>query len=1141
MCPYETTRVFISYSRKDGATLAQHLQSDLAKQGLDAWLDTEDLNAGRVWSTEVEREIDTRQVTVAVLTDGSYKSAICRGEQIRALRKGKRLIPVLGTQGADVPVYIEALHYRDFTNDSAYTASFGELLDDIRGDATATLPDTYGKTPVTYLTVPPRVANYVERPEALEALRDALFSEDHRQPIALTALAGMGGIGKTVLARALTEDEVVQRAFPDGIVWLTAGKERKRDFIEEMREVAKALGDDLSGYDTALACENQYRTTIAKKAALIVVDDVWSKSDVEALLAESPRSRFLFTTRDASIGRFVGANEHRADLLDAARSRELLALWAKVPLAELPATADEVIAECGRLPLALSVVGAMLRGADAEFWRDTLNLLRKADLSAMQEQLPPGQDSFFKAVEVSFQSLNPDMRERYRSLAVLLEDMVAPLPILETLWNVSEAEARRIGRHFVDRSLAQSEAATESIRLHDLQLDYVRARQSDQEALVLIHGAIRLSSHVIAPDPAQFGSQLIGRLLSYQDIPAIEEFAKRVAEGTRAAWLRPLQPMLHPPGTALIRTLIGHTGSVNAVAVTPDGQRAVSASHDKTLKVWDVATGRIIHTLKGHTKSVTGVALTADGRLGVSASADKTLKVWDMESGREAHTFTGHSEGVTGVVMTQSGRLAVSASADKTIKVWDVQSGRELNMLKGHTKAVNGVALTADGQLGVSASADKTLKVWDVQSGRELRTFEGHRYAVRGVAMTQRGRVAVSASLDKTLKVWDLETGRELRTLKGHIRPVYGVAMSEDARCAISASADHTMKVWDVENGFELRTLKGHTRAVYGVAVSERARHVISASRDKTLKVWDLESKREPSTRQGHTRRVIGVAVTGGRAVSASADKTLKVWDLGSGRELRTLTGHRYAVRSVAMTQNGRLIVSASSDKTLKVWDVESGRELRTLEGHADDIYGVAVSGDGRLAVSASADKTLKVWDLGSGRELRTLTGHRYAVRSVAMTQNGRLAVSASSDKTLKVWDVESGRELCSLPGHSGFVNGVAVSEDGRRAISGSWDETVKVWDVENASELRTLKGHAGWVYGVALRGDLRRAISASYDKTVKVWDMESGVALATFSCDSAACCCAFMDDHDVIAGDAGGGVHFLRLEEAKQEIGSVR
>jgi hypothetical protein len=154
--------------------------------------------------------------------------------------------------------------------------------------------------------------------------------------------------------------------------------------------------------DTALASEHQYRTTIANKAALIVVDDVWSKSDIEPLLAESPRSRFLFTTRDAAIGNFVGAREHRADLPDDAQSRELLALWANKPLSEFPGVADEIMHECGRLPLALSVVGGMLRGKNAQYWTDTLTRLRTADLSSIKKQLPTGQDSFFKAVETSF-------------------------------------------------------------------------------------------------------------------------------------------------------------------------------------------------------------------------------------------------------------------------------------------------------------------------------------------------------------------------------------------------------------------------------------------------------------------------------------------------------------------------------------------------------------------------------------------------------------------------------------------------------------------------------------------------------------------------------------------------------------------
>jgi hypothetical protein len=643
MASLTPSRIFISYARKDGADLARRLESDLKARGFDPWLDTQRLHAGSVWSVGIESEIDSREVTLALLSPGSYSSEICRAEQLRALDKGNRVIPVLAVQHSDRPIFLYARQYLDFTNAANYETRLDQLIVAISdAAATATLPVEYRKTRITYLTAPPRVANYLERPEALRALRDTLFAEDHRQPIALTALAGMGGIGKTVLAKALTDDEVVQRAFPDGIVWITAGKERKRDFIEEMLEVAKALGDDLTGYDTALACENRYRTTIASKAALVVIDDVWSLSDIQPLLADSPRSRFLFTTRDASIGRFVAAREHRADLLAPNQARELLASWANLSVKKLPPSANEIVDQCGRLPLALSVIGAMLRDTDEQFWKATLSLLGKADISALEDQLPFGQQSFFKAVEISFQSLKPANQDRYKELAVLLEDMPAPPAILQTLWNLNHDESTRIAKLLVDRSLAQLDDASKGIRLHDLQLDYIRAQwpKEHKEALSLIHGAIRLSSNVITRDPDQFVSQVTGRLLPYQDFAPIMQFSEKTAQAAWKPWLRPMRAALHPPGTSLIRTLEGHTTGVNGMALSADGRRAVSASWDKTLKVWEVQTGRELRTLEGHTHAVNGVALSADGRRAVSASFDNTLKMWEVETGEAIATFT---------------------------------------------------------------------------------------------------------------------------------------------------------------------------------------------------------------------------------------------------------------------------------------------------------------------------------------------------------------------------------------------------------------------------------------------------------------------------------------------------------------------
>ena len=192
--------------------------------------------------------------------------------------------------------------------------------------------------------------------------------------------------------------------------------------------------------------------------------------------------------------------------------------------------------------------------------------------------------------------------------------------------------------------------------------------------LRLIQSAMRLSAHVIARDPRQFASQLVGRLLPYE-IPLARHFTQSVVAAAPRPWLRPLKPALQPPGTGLRSILAGHTNMVDAVAVTPDGRRAVSASADHTAKVWELETGRELHTLAGHINDVNAVAVTPDGRRAVSASDDRTLKVWELETGRELHTLAGHTNMVDAVAVTPDGRRAVSASDDRTLKVWELETG----------------------------------------------------------------------------------------------------------------------------------------------------------------------------------------------------------------------------------------------------------------------------------------------------------------------------------------------------------------------------------------------------------------------------------------------------------------------------------
>ena len=300
----------------------------------------------------------------------------------------------------------------------------------------------------------------------------------------------------------------------------------------------------------------------------------------------------------------------------------------------------------------------------------------------------------------------------------------------------------------------------------------------------------------------------------------------------------------------LIRSFVGHVEAVSSVALSDDGGTALSGSHDKSLRVWDVSSGRTKHVLGGHSKAIYSAALTPDGVFALTGSHDKTLKLWNLSKGQEVKTLSGHTKAVTAVALTPNCRFALSSAGsdfggERTpeLKFWDLLAGRELRSLAGHTLSVDSVALTSNGDYGLSGSDDTTIKLWDLRTGHDLVTLTGHARPVRAIAVTSGGGYAVSGGEDQTLKFWDLKKGQLILTLLGHLDTILSVSLTSDGRYCLSGSADRTLKFWDLEAGSELCTLLGHKASVFSVAMTPDGGYGISGSLDKTIKLWDLSEE----------------------------------------------------------------------------------------------------------------------------------------------------------------------------------------------------------------------------------------------------------------------------------------------------------
>ena len=610
-----------------------------------------------------------------------------------------------------------------------------------------------------------------------------------------------------------------------------------------------------------------------------------------------------------------------------------------------------------------------------------------------------------------------------------------------------------------------------------------------------------------------------------------------ICHRSRLVNLWPLPDLADP---ALRRVLTGHVGSVNAVAVAPDGSWIATASGDGTARVWDAATGHERAVLKGHTGGVNAVAVAPDGSWIATAGYDGTARVWDAATGHERAVLKGHTGSVRAVAVAPDGSWIATASDDGTARVWDAATGRQRAVLTGHSGWVNAVAVAPDGSWIATASDGGTARVWDAATGRQRAVLTGHSGWVNAVAVAPDGSWIATASDDGTARVWDAATGRQRAVLTGHTRGVNMVAVAPDGSWIATASDGGTARVWDAATGRQRAVLTGHGGRVNAVAVAPDGSWIATADYDRTARVWDPATGREPAVPGSHGGRVNAVAVAPDRSwiATASSDGTAQVWDPATGREPAVLTGHTRGVNAVAVAPDRSWIATASSDRTARVWDPATGHQRAVLVGHTASVRAVAVAPDGSWIATAGYDRTTRVWDPATGHQRAVLAGCARGVNAVAAAPDGSWIATAGYDGTARVWDPATGHERAVLKGHTRGVNAVAVAPDGSWIATVGGDRTVRVWDPATGRQRALLVGHSGSVTAVAVAPDGSWIATVGGDRTTRVWDPATGRAKALMRVDGSIGASAWLGSNALVVGGSLGLYLFRFLAGTRADAG---
>ena len=362
-------------------------------------------------------------------------------------------------------------------------------------------------------------------------------------------------------------------------------------------------------------------------------------------------------------------------------------------------------------------------------------------------------------------------------------------------------------------------------------------------------------------------------------------------------------------------------GGINVITCTSDGTLLAVASK---IGIWiyDVQTSEELALLTGHTGSVDRIAFSPDGNTLAIGGQDNTLRLWDVSKRTEIGTLQGHIGQPDSIFFSPDGRTLASQDDDNALRLWDVDTQTQIHTLEGYTGTVESVSFSPDGLTLAIGGQDEIVRLWNVDTQTEVGTLEGHNGYVSSVSFSPDGKKIVSGSHDGTVRLWEVDTRTEIGTLEGHTWRVNSVVFSSDGKTIVSAS-DGTVRLWEVDTRTEIGTLGG---AAFKVSFSPDGQTIATIARMfgqySDVNFWDVDTLTR-THRYNHFEHWVSEYTMWEVlwVVAAPNDdaQTKNIVTIVADHNGVLAWGHNEAVASVSFSPDGRTIAASFGDYYLRV------------------------------------------------------------------------------------------------------------------------------------------------------------------------------------------------------------------------------
>ena len=538
------------------------------------------------------------------------------------------------------------------------------------------------------------------------------------------------------------------------------------------------------------------------------------------------------------------------------------------------------------------------------------------------------------------------------------------------------------------------------------------------------------------------------------------------------------------------------TGSVNVLALSPDGGLLVTAGHDGAARVWKIpeendrkpevndqsnntveqtTTLNRIFTLDAHNGPLRSAEFSPNGRFILTTSDDHTARVWDVKTGQEVSVLRGHTQAVLSAAFSPNGDRIITASEDHTARVWDAGMGHGFVEFKKIGKPEL-VVFGARSNNVIFNEDERTLRIWNASGNVYLPgSWQGHMTAI-----SADGQTIVTAD-QESLHVYDATSGSVRFALENQSGRTLSAVYSSDGSVIATAESDNFVRIRNAATGKVLKEQPFQMDKA-SLRFSPGNSDFLLMTSINNAKVWDWRTERPPIELpefRVNTKFIEelggGAFSPDGRLVAGPGGQGLSVWDARSGCRFKAQLPHRSQVHGASFSQDGRFILSTDS-YAAKLWELPAGlkcegndvKEIVSLDHSKTGAFAkrnALLSPDGRfIVVTSISGEPAQVHDSSTGDVKFKLRDGSTQTQDAAISSNSSLIVTADDDGKARVWDAATGNLLRTLDGESGVPLAlVSFSPDDKLilAASDSRFNLVTVWDAGTGKPMgQSFPGH---------------------------------------------------------------------------------